>query len=118
MRWSERSYNEGTALQIINQLDLSSGDDLLDKCNAVCSWYDEVILNRKYFIKQLIEQQLAASEHENQLVFLAAGKSPLAAELLSKYSSRIDLVCEIDISGMNEKKKLYDNIYLKFKRFL
>lgn len=114
MQWASKLYNEETVLRFINQLDLSSGKDLFTKCNAVCSWYDEVILNRKYFIRHLIEQQLEIAECENQLVFLAAGKSPLALELLAKNYYKINLIFEIDLSGMIEKKKLYDKVNPKF----
>ncbi len=110
MQWALKLYNEETVLQFINQLDLSSGRNLFAKCNAVCNWYEEVILNRKYFIKHLIEQQLVATKCEYQLVFLAAGKSPLALEILLKEYSKIRLVFEIDVSGMIEKKKLYDKV--------
>ncbi len=97
---------------------MSSGEGLFAKCNAVCKWYEEVILNRKHFIKQLIEQQLAAAESEYQLVFLAAGKSPLALEMLVKIYSKIHLIFEIDISGMDEKKKLYDKVCPNFSNKL
>ncbi len=94
-------------LNFINQLDLSSGKDLYDKCNAICPWYEEVILNRKYFLKYLIEKHLSASRSECQLVFLAAGKSPLSLELLMKNFSKIYRILEIDLSGMDQKKGLY-----------
>ena len=49
MQWSLKLYKEEPVLRFINQLDLSSGKNLYDKCHSVCDWYDEVILNRKSF---------------------------------------------------------------------
>jgi hypothetical protein len=57
-----------------------------------------------------MEMRLDADESECQLVFPAAGKSPLALELLERNHSKINRIFEIDISGMEEKKKLYDRI--------
>lgn len=103
-------YNDEAIIQFINHLDMSSGEDLFAKCNAVCSWYEEVILNRKYFIKHLIEQQLNATERERQLILLAAGKSPLSLEILISNSSKVYRIFEIDVSQINEKKELYDMV--------
>jgi hypothetical protein len=110
MKWAMKLYRDGIVLQFMNQLDLSSGENFFAKCNGACNWYEEVILNRKFLIKHLIEQRLAAAESEYQLVFPAAGKSPLALELLERNNSKINCIFEIDISGMEEKKKLYDRI--------
>lgn len=117
MKWATKLYDNGIVLEFINQLDLSSGEDLFARCNSICTWYDEVILNRKYFVKQLIEQELATTEN-CQLVFLAAGKSPLAIEILIKNYSNIHSIFEIDISGMDEKKKLYDKVCPSFSNKL
>jgi O-methyltransferase involved in polyketide biosynthesis len=119
MKWAMKLYtNNEIVLQFMNQLDLSSGEDLFAKCDAICNWYEEVILNRKHCIKQLIERQLVATECEYQLVFLAAGKSPLAIEVLMKNYSKVHLIFEIDISGMDEKKKLYDEVCPNFSNKL
>jgi hypothetical protein len=118
MKWAMKSYTNEIVLQFINQLDLSSGEELFAKCRAVCKWYEEVIQNRKCFIKQLIEQQLAATESEYQLIFLAAGKSPLAIEMLIKNYSKIRLIFETDMYGMGEKKKLYDKVCSDFSNKL
>lgn len=114
MKWMEKSYIDEMVLQFMDQFDLSSGDELLVKCNNVCNWYDEVIKNRKYFIKQLIERKLSSIEEECQLIFFASGKSPLAIELFIKNNSKINIIFEIDIVGMEEKKKIYDKICPNF----
>jgi len=110
MKWAMKLYKNGIVLKFINQLDLSTGENLFAKCNADCKWHEEVILNRKFFIKQLIEQRLSAAESKYQIVIPAAGKSPLSLELLERNHSKIHRIFEIDISGMEDKKILYDRI--------
>ncbi|MDD5590382.1 MAG: class I SAM-dependent methyltransferase [Dehalococcoidales bacterium] len=107
MQWALELYTEDPAFQYVSQLDLSSGEPLLKECNSVCDWYHEVILNRKSFIKHLIEQELSAAKQEFQLIFLAAGKSPLPIEILSKNPRKIHRIFEVDSSGMEDKKRLY-----------
>jgi hypothetical protein len=114
MQWALRLYNEEAILRFLGQLDLSSGKNLYDKCHSVCTWYDEIILNRKSFIKHLIEQKLCAAEQEYQLIFLASGKSPLPIEILSGYSSKVYRIFEVDVSGIEEKKKLYLELFPEF----
>ncbi|MBN1189685.1 MAG: class I SAM-dependent methyltransferase [Dehalococcoidales bacterium] len=107
MQWALKLYTEDTVLQYVNQLDLSSGEALLKECNSVCDWYDEVILNRKNFIKYLIDQELSAAKQEFQLIFLAAGKSPSSVEILYTNPHKIHRIFEVDSSGMEDKKRLY-----------
>lgn len=111
MQWALSLYSEEAILRFVNRLDLSSGKTLSDKCHSVCDWYDEIILNRKSFIKHLIEQELRATKQEYQLVFPAAGKSPLPIEILLRYPSKVYRIFEIDVSGMEEKKRLYLELF-------
>ena len=114
--WSLPLYAGGLApvREFVEMLDLSSGEDLVRRCDAICDWYGEVILNRKHFIKSLVEKLLAESENrvgkEMQIVILAAGKSPLALELLIEASSRIARIFEVDLAGIEEKMKLYSRL--------
>lgn len=111
MKWACKLYNEGPARKYVNHLDLSSGDKLLKECNSVCNWYEEVILNRKSFIKHLIEQELRNFEGKFQLIFLAAGKSPLPLEITFENPGRIHRVFEVDTSGMEDKMRLYLHLF-------
>jgi hypothetical protein len=111
MQWALRLYSKEDILRFVNRLDLSSGKTLFDKCHSVCNWYDEIILNRKSFIKYLIEQELCAAKQEYQLIFLASGKSPLPIEILLRYSSKVYRIFEIDLSGIEEKEKLYLELF-------
>jgi O-methyltransferase involved in polyketide biosynthesis len=112
--WSLPLYARGppSVRKFVEMLDLSSGKDLFRRCNAICNWYDEVILNRKHFIKSLIESLLDefGVGKEAQIVILAAGKSPLALELLIGSSSRIAQIFEVDLAGIEEKKQLYSGL--------
>ena len=111
MRWSLKLYETEITRRFLDHLDLRSGDNLYNQCQRVCDWYEEIILNRKYFIKHLIEQEINSTDREYQLVILAAGKSPLSMEILMQYSSRIHHIIEIDITGMADKRKLCHGLF-------
>jgi O-methyltransferase involved in polyketide biosynthesis len=113
--WSLPLYARGPSpvRKFVKMLDLSSGKDLLRRCDAICDWYGEVILNRKHFIKLLVEKLLAESkegEEEMQIVILAAGKSPLALELLIENPAKIATIFEVDLAGIEEKMRLYSKL--------
>jgi O-methyltransferase involved in polyketide biosynthesis len=109
MTWALPLYERGLVGEFVRQLDLSSGSDLFCRCQAACDWYDEVILNRKHFIRHQIVEQLKAGGPV-QVVLLAAGKSPLGLELLQQCSYQISRVFEVDLAGMAEKGALYQRI--------
>jgi O-methyltransferase involved in polyketide biosynthesis len=110
--WSLPLY-AGAGAQVrefLKMLDLSSGEGLLRRCNDICDWYGEVILNRKHFIKRTAKGLIAGREGPVQIVILASGKSPLALELLVEEGSRISGVFEVDLAGMEEKARLYSRL--------
>jgi hypothetical protein len=136
--WSLPLYAKSPApvRRFVEMLDLSSGEDLLRRCDEICDWYGEVILNRKYFLKYLVVSLLAesveveeekewraeweerreevagekAAEGKVQIVILAAGKSPLALELLIENPARIAKIFEVDLAGIEEKGRLYSRV--------
>lgn len=108
MHWALPLYENGPVRHFVDHLDLSSGDELLSRCNQVCVWYGQVILNRKHFIKNLIKEFIEAEPGRSQVVILGSGKSPLALELILECPSKIDHVFEVDISDMDEKRRLYE----------
>ncbi|OPX80940.1 MAG: hypothetical protein A4E50_01317 [Methanosaeta sp. PtaB.Bin087] len=67
--WSLPLY-AGAGAQVrefLKMLDLSSGEGLLRRCNAICDWYGEVILNRKHFIKRTAKRERERCErHERE----------------------------------------------------
>jgi hypothetical protein len=107
-------YQKSPALEFVKRLDLSSGTELYVKCRSFCDWYGEIILNRKNFIRHLIEQRLTADEREYQIIILAAGKSPLAIEITSEYAGKIHRIFEIDISGMDDKQCIYNSVFPEY----
>lgn len=124
--WSLPLYSKSPApvRRFVEMLDLSAGEELLRRCDEICDWYGEVILNRKYFIKHLVERLLAEEEEKVgeekaeeqavrgkfQIVILAAGKSPLALELLVENPARISKIFEVDLAGIEEKRRFYSNV--------
>lgn len=105
MAWSLPLYRYDAIRPFMDRLDLSAGVALRARCNAVCNWYGEVILNRKHCIRHLVEGAIRSGVR--QVVILAAGKSPLALELLLAYPAGIDRIIEVDCAGMEEKQALY-----------
>lgn len=111
MSWSMSLYMQGLVRSYVDCLDLSAGNSLLTSCNEVCSWYNEVILDRKHFMRCLVEKVLRSFDQEPwQIVIPAAGVSPLSLELLAANASHIARIFEIDISEMEEKDALYRSI--------
>lgn len=116
MHWMKNALQDIIVQKFIQHLDLSSGLELFNKCNSICDWYSEVIVNRKFFIAENVKKEIEESEGNNLIINLAAGKSPLALQLLEKYFDKIDMVLEIDISGMEIKKELYDKNFSEYSK--
>jgi O-methyltransferase involved in polyketide biosynthesis len=107
MDWAKDLYCTGLASAFYSRLDLSSGHRMREECDAVCPWYPEVMMNRKWFVRHLASGIVSSSNDSCQVILIAAGKSPLALELLEKHPERIGAVIETDIAGMNEKEQIY-----------
>jgi hypothetical protein len=107
MLWSKELYRTGSAARFYARLNLSEGRQMLDACDHACPWYHEVTLNRKWFIRHLAREFIRGTGGPCQLVLPAAGKSPLALELLDDCGDGIASVIEIDIKGMDGKARLY-----------
>jgi|MTBAKMStandDraft_1061839.scaffolds.fasta_scaffold00041_193 hypothetical protein len=110
MIWARELYLSGSPARFYSCLDLTVGDGMMRACEAVCPWYGQVILNRKWFIRQCVSEYIAGVGAPAQIIIPAAGKSPLALELLDAFSDRIASVVEIDVMGMEEKHKLYERV--------
>jgi O-methyltransferase involved in polyketide biosynthesis len=108
MIWARDLYRSGSAARFYSCLDLSAGERMRQECETICPWYGEVILNRKWYIKQFAAGFIEGSGTRCQIIIPAAGKSPLALELLDTCSDTISSVIEIDIMGMEEKQRLYE----------
>lgn len=108
MLWARDLYRTGSAARFYSCLDLAAGEQMRRECEAVCPWYAEVILNRKWFIREIAARFVADACAPCHVVVLAAGKSPLALELLDACGDVIASVIEVDIEGMEEKQHLYE----------
>ncbi|MCX7018161.1 MAG: hypothetical protein WCK47_01905 [bacterium] len=108
MAWAAPLYATGPAREFFRQIELSAGEELLSQCDAICPWYGEVILNRKYFIRDWARRQLEQSDQPWRIVIPAAGMSPLSLDLLGSHASHISQIIEYDLEGMEEKRRLYD----------
>lgn len=110
MVWARKLYNKGLPKRYLEMLDFSSAKKILQQEDKICSWYGEVILNRKYLIRYLAEQRLKAAKVPYQVIILASGKSPLTLELLSRYGSKLEQVIEVDTAGLLAKKRIFQHI--------
>lgn len=114
MRWGRRAFRSVLAGNFIDQLDLSSGEELYNRCSSICNWYGEVTLNRKHFINEFINNHLNKSPVQHIVVVLAAGKSPLSLEILSENYDKINKILEVDVAGMDEKSEIYSRTCPEF----
>ena len=114
MIWGRSAFKGDVLDKFISQLDLSSGKELYEECRTICDWYEEVVINRKFFIESYISQKLRTSEEEHLIIILAAGKSPLSLSFLNSHLQKINKILEIDLSGMDEKKELYDRLFPEY----
>ncbi|MEA3452026.1 MAG: class I SAM-dependent methyltransferase [Bacteroidota bacterium] len=97
-------YKSKAANCYLKQLDLAEGKNLYNKCNEICPYYDEVIINRKYGILNLIKESFATESSPIQLVIAGAGFDALGIEVRELYSNV--KIFEIDIENMKTKSHL------------
>ncbi len=110
MLWASGYYRANPLMAgYLERLDLSSGRHIHERYNRICPWYSEVIVNRKYFIRNMVERLIEQRAGATTTVNLAAGYSPLALELSPLLAKDCRFV-EIDISGMDRKQQLYRKI--------
>ncbi len=119
MEWALPLYKDPTILKYLGCLDLSSGRELLEKIEKVCQWgAPEGLRNRKNCIKQIILERLIDTNISHQLIVIAAGKTPLALEILLEQPEKIAGSYEIDLGGMEEKSKIYKQVAPQFTKKL
>lgn len=118
MLWA-RGYYETMPLvgRYLKSLDLSRGRQLLEHYDRICPWYPEVIINRKHFIKNMVEELIGTDGKRTVIVNLGAGFSPLALELSPHLCDRVRFI-EIDRSNMSDKHRLYSRLVPDRCRFI
>ena len=114
LKWGIKAFNPSAIDAFIDHIDFTSADKLYEECSLICDGYEEVVLNRKYFITKTIEEELKKNNNDYIILNLAAGKSPLAIHLLSRNKDRINKIIEIDICEMEEKQEIYDRYYPEY----
>lgn len=114
LEWGSKYYQNENLREYMNHLDLTAADEIKGEYNSICNFFDEVFINREFIVENYIKDELQKTEKEHLIIILAAGKSPLSLDLVQNYSGKINKIIEIDISGMDEKKELYDVHYPNF----
>ena len=110
MEWAKDLYRTGSASLFYSQLDLSAGRRMKQECDSICPWYSQVMMNRKWFIRHFSSGRISAADGPCQVIIIAAGKSPIALELLDIHPEKIASVIETDITGMEEKHRIYEAV--------
>ena len=108
MQWGYPAFS-GRAKLFSDHLDLTAAQDLIVACESECPWYGEVIANRKTAIRHLASGFLRSVDGPVNVLIPAAGWSPLALELMEVSPHTLQVI-ELDIAGMEEKSKLYQEI--------
>lgn len=98
--------------EFLNQLDLSSASELIQdhQREGIFQLTQESMCNRKFTVRQCLMNLVDQMEAPVQIVILAAGKSPLALELLHRRRDKIKKVFEVDITPFEEKKSVYGRL--------
>ena len=110
MLWANEYYQGNPLVRAyLQNLDLTAGKELFDCYNRICPWYSEVIINRKHFIRDMVQSLIEKGKGRATIVNLGAGFSPLALELEDLLSSRCRFI-EIDQSGMTRKQIIYSQL--------
>ena len=118
MLWASGYYETMPLIRTyLEKLDLSRGRQLLEHYNNICPWYPEVIINRKHFIKNMVEELIKNDEKRTVIVNLGAGFSPLALELSPQLCDRVRFI-EIDRNNMSHKHRLYSRLVPDQCRFI
>ena len=118
MLWASGYYETKPLIgTYLKKLDLSAGKQLLECYNGICPWYSEVIINRKHFIKNTVEELVKADTKRTIIVNLGAGFSPLALELSPLLCDRVRFI-EIDRNNMSHKHQRYSELVPDRSRFI
>ncbi len=110
MHWGKSVYRDIYAQEYVNRLDLSEGQELVESCNVICPWYSEIIINRKFYIRKLLEQYYKRIEGRFQMIILAAGADPLSLEALHRFGDKLDRVIEVDIMDQSAKEYIMGDV--------
>jgi hypothetical protein len=100
----EDIYRTVIAKDYLRKLNLNSKNFFYQQCNKICSYYDEVIKNRKFGVLNLVNKCFTSNEKITQLIIAGAGLDPLGIEVNDLYP---DIkVFELDYENMETKFNL------------
>ena len=101
-------YPSKVANRYLEMLNLESGIALHHDCNKIWSHYDEVIINRKVAILELIKKIRHENRECDQMIILGAGLAPLSLECKSQFENI--KIFDVDIDNMELKKEMISKI--------
>lgn len=104
----DKCYQSQNAKDYLSLLDLSSGKKLYEECFKIWRFYDEVIINRKFGVLDLISRAIADDENISQIVIAGAGLDALGIEVISSYPHI--KVFELDIENMETKSEYVSKV--------
>lgn len=96
---------------LLENCDLDETGRLYENSKIIMKLLDKLFENKYYFIRENIKEILIENEDSYLIIILAAGKSPLALDLLESNYGKIEKIFEIDKEDMQAKKQIYDTFY-------
>ena len=93
--------------KFVEQLDLSSGQDLIEDAKKVenLELTQELMCNRKFTVRHCLFDEIINSAEPVQIVILAAGKSPLSLEAVEAMPDKIKKYLRLMFLLLLKKKK-------------
>ena len=111
---SAELYQDSLTRQFLKQFDLSSGSDLIHFCHQLSPLFKEILLNRKFWAFDSLSKSIKAVNQPCQIILLAAGKTPLALQLLASHQKLIQNIYEVDITPFADKLKVYHHLSVPY----
>ena len=105
--WARDAYTTPPARRYMELLDMSSGEDLYQRCSVIFKDYDKVIEFRKWTVKKLVERAVSDNDRV-QVIILGSGLAPLGLELQATYrdTGKSLKIFEVDIENLPFKQEL------------
>jgi len=104
----EENYRTAEAKLYLKRLNLNSDNFFYRQCNKICSYYGEVIKNRKFGVLNLVNKCLTSDTEIKQLVIAGSGLDPLGIEVTNLYPNV--KIFELDSENMETKSKMFSGL--------
>lgn len=109
--WGRKAFTNEMIQEYLEHCDFSKGNSLREQCASLCNWYEEVFVNSNFYISSFVNSYIKNSEKNVLVIILAAGKSPLALDVILNNYDKIDRAIEIDLFGMDDKQEVYYKLF-------